>query len=57
MRTIEREIKTSVLPKVKELMDSDEGSGKSHEEICDMFLQKEFVSTYNRNLAMFLFMV
>lgn len=44
LRTLERDIKTTILPKMKAVMDSEEGNGKSHEELCELMLQREYVS-------------
>ncbi len=41
MKLIDREIRKTIIPKIMQI-----GSeGKSHEEICSLYLQKEYVST------------
>lgn len=39
MKLISREVNQTILPKAKELIENDENSGKSHDEICAMLLQ------------------
>ena len=40
MKQIDREIRRSIIPKIKELMDP----ARSHEEVCQSYLQSEYVS-------------
>lgn len=44
MKVLDKEIKTAILPKVKGLFEGGLGDGKTHEEICEMVLQSDYVS-------------
>jgi hypothetical protein len=43
MKLIDREIKKNIIPKVMQLSEP----GKTHDEICKLYLQKEYVSFYS----------
>lgn len=42
MKLIEREIKMHILPKVKEVLEDDDNKNKSHDDVCDIVLQKMY---------------
>jgi hypothetical protein len=44
MKLITREVNQTILPKAKALIEQDNNSEKSHDEICDMLLQSMYVS-------------
>ena len=44
MKLITREMNQTILPKAKALIEQDDNSEKTHDEICDMLLQSMYVS-------------
>lgn len=46
MKLLTREINQTILPKAKEMIENDENSEKSHDEICALVLQRMFVSSF-----------
>mmetsp|Transcript_609 Transcript_609/g.1253 ORF Transcript_609/g.1253 Transcript_609/m.1253 type:complete len:416 (-) Transcript_609:119-1366(-) len=50
LRALERDIKATILPKMKAVMDSEEGNGKSHEELCELMLQREYEEVTQNSL-------
>mmetsp|Transcript_12635 Transcript_12635/g.27260 ORF Transcript_12635/g.27260 Transcript_12635/m.27260 type:complete len:85 (-) Transcript_12635:190-444(-) len=46
MMRVSTEINETFLPKVKDLIENNVNSGKSHEEICELILQRMFVSYF-----------
>ena len=46
MKLLTREITQTILPKAKEMIENDENSEKSHDEICALVLQRMFVSSF-----------
>ena len=46
MKMISGEINEKILPKAKELIEDDDNSEKSHEEICALLLQSMYVSYF-----------
>ena len=48
MKTIDRDIKTAIVPQINEL----NAPGKTHEQICNIYLQKEYVSFRSESMIL-----
>ena len=46
MKTIDRDIKNAIIPKINEL----NAPGKTHEQICNIYLQQEYVSFRSKSM-------